>query len=87
MKKCFLNREKPLEYSRVQYCRVTNLKVLRRIGKDKEVIRTIKTRKLRYFGFVMRKEKYNILYFILRERYVERKAEECLYIHRLHNVR
>ena len=45
--------------------RVTNVEVLRRIGKDKEVVKTVKTRKLRYFGHMMRGQKYRILQLIL----------------------
>ncbi|XP_045463850.1 uncharacterized protein LOC123673410 [Harmonia axyridis] len=39
--------------------RITNIEVLRRIGREKEVERTIKERKLQYLGHIMRGEKWN----------------------------
>lgn len=46
---------------------VTNVEVMKRMGKDKEVINTVKTRKLSYFGHVMRHpEIYNILHLVLQ---------------------
>lgn len=44
---------------------VTNLEVLRRIGKDKKILKTVKIRKLEYFGHMMRGQKYQILQLIL----------------------
>ncbi|XP_045480979.1 uncharacterized protein LOC123685370 [Harmonia axyridis] len=46
--------------------RITNIEVLRRIGREKEVERTIKERKLQYLGHIMRGEKYNILRLIMQ---------------------
>lgn len=45
--------------------RVTNLEVLRRIGKDKEVVKTVKPKKLQYFGHLLRGQKYQFLQLIL----------------------
>lgn len=46
--------------------RVTNVEVMRRIRKEKEVIMTIKRRKLLYMGHVMRGEKYQLLQVIMQ---------------------
>ena len=47
--------------------RVTNAEVLRRMGKEKEVMKTVKTRKLLYLGHVMRNEsRYVLLQKILQ---------------------
>jgi len=45
--------------------RVTNLEVLRRIGKDKEVVKAVNARKLRYYEYFLRGQKYKILQLIL----------------------
>lgn len=45
--------------------RITNQEVLRRMGKEKELIKTIKRRKLQYLGHVIRGVNYNILQIIL----------------------
>lgn len=44
--------------------KVTNVEVLRRMGKSLEVLRTVKERKLQYFGHVMRGERYRILQLV-----------------------
>lgn len=46
--------------------RITNQKVLRRMGKEKEVALTIKTRKLQYLGHVMQGKKYQLLLLIMQ---------------------
>lgn len=46
--------------------KVTNEEVLRRMQKDKEVILTIKRRKMLYMGHIMRGEKYRILQVIMQ---------------------
>jgi hypothetical protein len=47
--------------------RVTNQLVLERMGKQKELLTTIKTRKLEYFGHILRNnQRYNILQLILQ---------------------
>uniref|UniRef100_A0A8D8RKM6 Uncharacterized protein n=1 Tax=Cacopsylla melanoneura TaxID=428564 RepID=A0A8D8RKM6_9HEMI len=47
--------------------RVTNEEVLRRMNKDREVMITIKVRKLQYFGHIMRNEsRYTLLQAILQ---------------------
>jgi hypothetical protein len=40
--------------------RVTNVEVLNRMGKDREILRSIKTRKLQYLDHIMRGHKYSI---------------------------
>ncbi|CAG9832009.1 unnamed protein product [Diabrotica balteata] len=47
--------------------RVTNEEVLRRMNKNREVLTTIKSRKLQFFGHIMRNEsRYALLQFILQ---------------------
>jgi hypothetical protein len=46
--------------------KVTNTKVLRRIGKESEVMKIIKSRKLQYFGCLLRGEKYQVLQLIIQ---------------------
>lgn len=47
--------------------RITNTEVLRRMGKEKEVLNTVKTRKLQYLGHIMRNEsRYVLLQKILQ---------------------
>ena len=46
--------------------RITNVEVMRRMHKEREVILTIKRRKLLYMGHVMRGEKYQILRIIMQ---------------------
>lgn len=46
--------------------KVSNLEVLRRMNKNVEVLKTIKTRKLEYFGHMIRGEKYTLLQLILQ---------------------
>ena len=46
---------------------VTNDDVLLRMGKELEIVTSVKTRKLAYFGHVMRNpEKYNLLHLVLQ---------------------
>ena len=54
--------------------KVTNLEVLRRIGKNLEVIKTIKTRKMQYFGHVIRGGKYHLLHLILEGKICGKKG-------------
>ncbi|MDK1801117.1 hypothetical protein LRR74_28510, partial [Klebsiella pneumoniae] len=46
--------------------RITNKEVLRRMGKEKEIIDTVKIRKLQYLGHVMRGERYTLLQTIIQ---------------------
>lgn len=46
--------------------KVTNMEILKRIKKEKEIIITVKKRKLQYLGHVMRGEKYHLLQLILQ---------------------
>lgn len=46
---------------------ITNIEVLRRMAKEKEIIHTVKTRKLKYFAHIMRHpDKYRILHTIIQ---------------------
>lgn len=40
---------------------ITNNEVLRRMNKEREILNTIKLRKLGYFGHIMRNQQYQIL--------------------------
>lgn len=46
--------------------RVSNVTVLQRMNKEKEVMKTVKERKLSYFGHIMRNDKYNILQLVMQ---------------------
>lgn len=46
--------------------RVTNIEVLRRMKKEREIILTIKERKLLYLGHIMRGDKYQLLQLIVQ---------------------
>ena len=45
--------------------RMTNASVLESMEKDCEIIKSIKIRKLQYFGHIMRNSKYRILQLII----------------------
>ena len=45
--------------------KVTNIEVLRRMNKSKEILQTVKERKLQYLGQIMRGEIYEILRLII----------------------
>lgn len=45
---------------------ITNETVLQRMGKQREIILTVKGRKLTYFGHIMRHKKYSILHLIMQ---------------------
>lgn len=66
---------------------VKNLKVLRRIGKDKVIMRTIKIRKLRYFGHMMRGEKYKNLHLILEGKICGKRSKRRPNTNWLQNLR
>lgn len=46
--------------------RVRNETVLQRMGKDREIINTIKKRKIEYLGHIMRNQKYQLLQLIIQ---------------------
>lgn len=45
---------------------ITNVEVMQRIGKEKEVVFTVKKRKLEYLGHIMRHDKYRLLQLIVQ---------------------
>jgi hypothetical protein len=45
---------------------VTNTEVIQRIGKEKEIVNTIKQRKLEYLGHILRHDKYRLLQLIVQ---------------------
>ena len=47
---------------------ITNVEVMRRLEKEKEVIFTLKKRKLEYFGHILRHDKYRLLQLIVQGR-------------------
>lgn len=49
---------------KISWATHTNVQVLRRMGKQKEISFTIKKRNLKYFGHIMRHDKYRILQLI-----------------------
>ncbi|KMQ95932.1 endonuclease-reverse transcriptase [Lasius niger] len=67
---------------------MTNAEVLQRIGQEKEILNTIKQRKLEYFGHVMRnKERYRILQLVIEGRIFEKKSPGRRVISWLGNLR
>lgn len=54
--------------------RVTNVEVLRRMQKEKELILTIKKRKLQYLGHVMRGDKYQLLQLIIQGKIMGKRS-------------
>lgn len=46
--------------------KVTNNEVLKRLNKDKEILKTIKIRKMEYLGHIMRHDRYRILQLIIQ---------------------
>ncbi|XP_045537894.1 uncharacterized protein LOC123721881 [Papilio machaon] len=44
--------------------KVSNVRVLQRVGKNRELLQTIKQRKVAYLGHVLRHEKYHLLQLI-----------------------
>lgn len=45
---------------------ITNEEIINRIGKKKEIVQTLKERKLQYLGHIMRHDKYRLLQLILQ---------------------
>ncbi|KAL6432029.1 hypothetical protein ACFW04_007456 [Cataglyphis niger] len=52
--------------------RITNVEVLNRMRKQKELLFTIKTRKIHNLGHIMRGEKYELLRLIIEEKIIEK---------------
>lgn len=67
--------------------RVTNDEVLRKMKKEKEVLNTIKIRKLQYLGHVMRGEKYVLLQIIIQGKIVGKRSIGRRRISWLNNLR
>ncbi|CAH1284537.1 unnamed protein product [Diabrotica balteata] len=66
--------------------RVTNEEVLRRIGRDKKLLRTIKVSKTAYLGHILRNDKYRLLQVVNRVECVELdfwngRTEEPVIVH------
>lgn len=67
---------------------VTNEEILRRVGKDREIMTTVKVRKLEYLGHVMRhKERYRILQLILEGKVLGKRGPGRRRISWLKNLR
>ena len=82
LKQDMINRLKPFEmwtYRRILRVswmdRVTNHEIMLRIGKDKEIINTVKIRKLQYLGHIMRGERYHLLQEILQGKIEGRRSQ------------
>lgn len=60
--------------------RVTNVKVPKRIKKEKEVMKAIKLRKLKYLGYVTRGNKYVLLQVIIQGKIHGRRSIGRRYI-------
>ena len=67
--------------------RTTNKEVLRRMGKDKEIMTIIKIRKLQYLGHVMRGERYTLLQNILQGKILGKRSIGRRRISWLNNLR
>lgn len=68
--------------------RITNVEVLRRMGKDCDILNTVKGRKLEYLGHVMRNEnRYGLLQLILQGKVYGRRGPGRRRISWLQNLR
>lgn len=68
--------------------RITNDAVLRRMGKEREIINNVKKRKLEYLGHVMRNEqRYNLLQLILQGKIFGKRGPGRRRISWLQNLR
>ena len=67
--------------------RIRNEEVLRRLGKERELIKTIKKRKLEYLGHIMRGEKYRLLRLILEGKVKGKRSVGRRRVSWLHNLR
>lgn len=66
---------------------ITNIEVIRRIGKEKEIVFTIKRRKLEYLGHIMRHEKYRLLQLVIQGRVDSKRGPGRRRHSWLHNLR
>uniref|UniRef100_A0A8D8WNS4 Craniofacial development protein 2 n=2 Tax=Cacopsylla melanoneura TaxID=428564 RepID=A0A8D8WNS4_9HEMI len=67
--------------------RVTNVEVLRRMGKQVEILEEVKKRKLTYLGHIMRGPKYKILHLIIQGKIVGKRSVGRRRISWLRNLR
>ncbi|CAH2096300.1 unnamed protein product [Euphydryas editha] len=67
--------------------KVTNLEVLRRMGKNLELIRTIKQRKTAYLGHVLRHDRYSLLQIIMMGNVPGKRKPGRRKMSWLHNIR
>lgn len=67
--------------------RKTNMEVLREMGKEYEVINTIKARKLQYLGHIMRGQRYEMLRLIMQGKKKGRRSIGRRRISWLRNLR
>uniref|UniRef100_A0A8D9DVR2 Craniofacial development protein 2 n=1 Tax=Cacopsylla melanoneura TaxID=428564 RepID=A0A8D9DVR2_9HEMI len=67
--------------------RVTNVNVLRRMGKEVEIINEVKKRKLTYLGHIMRGPKYEILHLIIQGKIMGKRSVGRRRISWLRNLR
>lgn len=67
--------------------RVTNEAVLQRMQKEKEIMKTVKQRKLSYFGHIMRNNKYNLLQLIMQGKFDGKRGPGRRRISWLRNLR
>ncbi|KAI5746880.1 hypothetical protein M8J77_008501 [Diaphorina citri] len=66
---------------------VTNLEVLRRMGKEPEILHEVKKRKLSYLGHIMRGPKYEILHLIIQGKIIGKRSVGRRRISWLRNLR
>uniref|UniRef100_A0A8D9BKG7 Uncharacterized protein n=1 Tax=Cacopsylla melanoneura TaxID=428564 RepID=A0A8D9BKG7_9HEMI len=67
--------------------KVTNQELLRRMGKEQKVIETIKSRKLQFFGHMLRGDKYELLHLILQGKICGKKGRGRPRMSWLHNLK
>jgi len=63
------------------------MEVMQRLGKEKEVVFTVKNRKLEYFGHILRHEKYRLLQLVVQNRVDSRRGPGRRRHSWLHNLR
>lgn len=66
---------------------ITNIEVLRRMGKEKEISLTVKKRKLEYLGHLMRHDKYRLLQLIVQGKIDSKRGPGRRRHSWLHNLR
>jgi len=65
---------------------ITNMEVMQRLGKEKQVVFTVKKRKLEYYGHILRHEKYRLLQLVAQGK-VDSRRGPGRRRHWLHNLR